>query len=140
MPLKPQKTCRSSNAASSYGQSAMAAARFGLVCVTLAPGCRQTDRREFSSMATACTTWPETYGNGVVTGIGPIATSRPPAKRFVAIPGDRLGMRSFMRKTTPPLTYSDGETADREGTRPWVSMARANEERLDRTQHEQRLK
>src|SRR5208283_1028210 len=38
MPLKPQKTCRSSNAASSFALSTMAAARSWLVCVTLAPG------------------------------------------------------------------------------------------------------
>src|SRR5271166_3754678 len=44
-------------------------------------------------MATACTTWPVTYGNGAATGIGPIATSRPPAKTFAAIP---VGLRRVM--------------------------------------------
>src|SRR6266446_6766266 len=37
MPLKPRKTCRGPNAASSFTQSAMATTRSGLVCVTLAP-------------------------------------------------------------------------------------------------------
>src|SRR5271166_4182938 len=40
-------------------------------------------------MATACTTWPATYGNGAAIGIGPIATSRLQAKTFVATPVDR---------------------------------------------------
>jgi hypothetical protein len=38
---------------------------------------------------TACTTWPATFGNGAVTGIGSIPTSRRQAKTFVAIPVDR---------------------------------------------------
>jgi sulfatase modifying factor 1 len=37
-------------------------------------------------MATACTTWLETYGNGAATGIGPTVTSRLQAKTFVANP------------------------------------------------------
>jgi hypothetical protein len=41
-------------------------------------------------MAMASTTWPATCGNGAATGIGSIATSRPQAKTFVAIPGDQL--------------------------------------------------
>src|SRR5215469_9871345 len=48
MPLKPRKTCRGSNAASSFTQR-VATARFGLVCVTLAPGCRQKPRSPYSS-------------------------------------------------------------------------------------------
>ena len=41
-------------------------------------------------MATACTTWQATCGNGAATGIGLIATSRQQAKTFVATLVDRL--------------------------------------------------
>src|SRR5260221_2476906 len=41
-------------------------------------------------MGTACTTWPATFGSGVATGIGSIATLRPQAKTVVAIPVARL--------------------------------------------------
>jgi formylglycine-generating enzyme required for sulfatase activity len=41
-------------------------------------------------MATACTTWPATSGNGAATGIESIATSRLLAKTFVATHVDRL--------------------------------------------------
>src|SRR5258708_24473978 len=40
--------------------------------------------------ATACTTWLGTFGNGAMTGIGAIPTTRRQAKTFVAIPVDRL--------------------------------------------------
>src|SRR5271165_2364028 len=52
-------------------------------------------------MATACTTWPATCGNGAATGIGPIATSRLPAKTFAATPVDPLRAMIQAIRTLP---------------------------------------
>src|SRR6266550_2739973 len=52
-------------------------------------------------MATACTTWLATFGSGAVTGIGSIATSRPQAKTFVAIPVARLRVMIQPIRTPP---------------------------------------
>jgi hypothetical protein len=60
-------------------------------------------RRSVTSlrMATACTTWLGTCGNGAATGIGPTATSRLPAKTFVATLVDRLRVMIQAIRTHP---------------------------------------
>src|SRR5271165_5023346 len=52
-------------------------------------------------MATACTTWQATCGNGAATGIGLIATSRPQVKTFVATLVDRLRVMIQAIRTLP---------------------------------------
>src|SRR5271166_6318243 len=52
-------------------------------------------------MATACTIWQATCGNGAATGIGLIATSRPQAKTFVATLVDRLRVMIQAIRTLP---------------------------------------
>src|SRR5271165_7129367 len=52
-------------------------------------------------MATACTTWPATSGNGAATGIGLIATLRLLAKMFVATLVDRLRVMIQAIRTLP---------------------------------------
>ena len=53
-------------------------------------------------MATACTTWPATSGNGVAIGTGSMLTLRPQVKTFVATLPDRLKAMIQCRSGSEP--------------------------------------
>src|SRR5271166_1049358 len=80
-------------------------------------------------MATACTTWLATFGNGAATGIGSIATSRLRAKTFVATPVDRLKVMIQSIRTLPSALSKEVHSFATPPTARAIAPARAEERR-----------
>ena len=80
-------------------------------------------------MATACTTWLATCGNGAATGIGSIATSRLPAKTYVATPGARLRVMIQAIRTLPSALSKEVHSFATPLTARVIARARVEERR-----------